>query len=1297
MNARKLRLTGLVSLCALIGALLCFSAPALAVKTRLELGSFGGESSPAPLSNPQGLAVDQPSGAVYVADSGNARIEKFDAMGNFELAFGANVGGLGVNTCTTLCGAGTVGSAPGELTEAKFVAVDDSTGPSAGDVYVADTSSNVISKFSPAGELITTWGTGGQLNGSTTDAGSWGAIAGITVDADGALDVLSGTSELFEFAQTGAFAREIGVGRATEVRGVAVDSAGHVFKVNGDQSVEETDAAGSDIGQVTFNSNHSGAQRLARALTVEAASGDLYVASGPTFTIEHYSFNGQGEVLESDGSSCANFEHANTEAAGCAPSDLTSVGFEAAGIAVASSSGDTYLSNPAEGAVYRYGPLVAVPNVSTGTASQKRQTSVVLNGTVNPEGLPLTGCSFEYGTEAGIYGQSAPCAQSSAQIGAGEEPVAVSAAVTGLSEGATYHYRLSASNANGPFSGQDGSFTTATPPFVGGAAAVNITSNSADLTTSIDPDNGETSYRFEYGTSTAYGASAPAADVSVGEGSSTVQVRQSITGLSANTTYHFRVVAHNSAGTAVSPDHVFVYETSGGGLPDNRSYELVTPTQKNGALIGATLLSAKAQVSEDGSRVMATSLQCFGEEASCTANRQTQGEPAEFARTSSGWTTVALAPPANRFSTSTTWGDSVEGSTALFSMPIQPSGADFFYGRLASGEFVDIGPKSPPALGAAGPLGGPVTTATADLSHVVYDALAPYLWPFDTSYTGSLYEYVGTGNTEPLLVGVKGGRGSTDLISQCETLLGASANGETYGALSTDGRTVFFTARSEGSEGCPSGKTGPAVNELYARIDESRTVPISESPSADCTTTACVNAPHRAGEFEGASTDGSKVFFTSTQQLTDTASEDGEAGDTAFGDECRSTVGAGGCNLYEYDFDNPAGHNLVDVSAGAPSSGGPRVRGVEAISTDGSHTYFVAGGVLTAVANAHHETAQDGANNLYAFERDATYPNGHLAFVATLPDSDSAQWESGVGPSDVTPDGRFLVFVSHGDLTPDDHSQADAPQVFSYDAQSATLTRISIGENGFNDNGNAGIGAASIAPGEMSTVDGAARSDPTMSHDGSFIFFQSPVALTPHALNDVPVGATEGLAHYAQNVYEYHEGQVYLISDGRDVSSEGTPCELGAREEAHSISSVCLLGTDATGTNVFFTTSDRMVAQDVDTQLDIYDARSCSASSPCIAQTPPPLPPCLGEVCHGVPSPTPPVSSVPTSTFDGQGNIVPVPAAVKKAKQPKAVKKCAKGKTRVHGKCTKAKVKKKRKAVKAKRKAVTGKSHREGK
>ncbi len=108
--------------------------------------------------------------------------------------------------------------------------------------------------------------------------------------------------------------------------------------------------------------------------------------------------------------------------------------------------------------------------------------------------------------------------------------------------------------------------------------------------------------------------------------------------------------------------------------------------------------------------------------------------------------------------------------------------------------------------------------------------------------------------------------------------------------------------------------------------------------------------------------------------------------------------------------------------------------------------------------------------------------------------------------------------------------------------------------------GRSDASIAELFPEDPSFAVSPVRSDPTMSNDGSFVFFQSPVGLTPRALDDVQVGAVEGVPTYAENVYEWHEGHVYLISDGRDAS-----------EGPYGKSSVQLLGSDASGANVFFT------------------------------------------------------------------------------------------------------------------------------
>ena len=166
-----------------------------------------------------------------------------------------------------------------------------------------------------------------------------------------------------------------------------------------------------------------------------------------------------------------------------------------------------------------------------------------------------------------------------------------------------------------------------------------------------------------------------------------------------------------------------------------------------------------------------------------------------------------------------------------------------------------------------------------------------------------------------------------------------------------------------------------------------------------------------------------------------------------------------------------------------------------------------------------------------------------------------------------------------------------------------------------------------------------------MSDDGSYVFFQSPVGLTPGALNDVQIGTEEGSPTYAQNVYEWHEGKVSLISDGRDTSTGGG--RLGIEEGGNS--SVVLLGSDRSGANVFFQTADRLVPQDTDTQADLYDAR-IGGGFPNVS----PAPPCAGEGCRAAPAGPLGLAAPASASFTGAGNAVAQSSpAQPKAKAPK--------------------------------------------
>jgi hypothetical protein len=193
------------------------------------------------------------------------------------------------------------------------------------------------------------------------------------------------------------------------------------------------------------------------------------------------------------------------------------------------------------------------PRIVPGSVTAISTTGATLNGSVNPEGATTT-YQFEFGATAS-YGSKAPA--SAQGIGSGNLDVAVSQALTGLSPGTTYHYRLVATSAEGTTYGPDGTFKTSppNPPTATSGEATSIGSSGATLGASINPNGGGTEYRFEYGTTTAYGKTTEM--TSAGAGSSAVAVSKAVTGLEPASNYHFRVVATNAGGTTYGLDRTF--------------------------------------------------------------------------------------------------------------------------------------------------------------------------------------------------------------------------------------------------------------------------------------------------------------------------------------------------------------------------------------------------------------------------------------------------------------------------------------------------------------------------------------------------------------------------------------------------------------------------------------------------------------------------------------------------------------------------------------------------------------------
>ena len=571
MNARRLAwATSMALWCGLVGACALASAPALALNTHVYSSSFGAPGTGAgQLSSPTGVAVNSVTHDVYIADTGNLRVDEFSASGSFLRAWGWGVAdGLpAFETCTLTCQAGLPGSNPGQFEAPTFIAIDNTGGPSQGDVYVADHTNHLVTKFDESGNIIGGWGTGGQLNGSTATDGPFGSIEGIAVDTNGTLMVINSGKRMFEFEQNGTFSSDFFAEpeRGTEPDGLAVDSAGHTFNVNGDGSVEDTvSPSGFDVGQVTKSTS-------AKGVAVDAA-GDLYVDAGSN--VEEYVFAGLRIVNEPGGTTCSFHSESGCGATEAFGSENLSGG---TGIGVDGANGNVFVAE-SSGQVELFLPAV-LADVITEQPTNVKNVSATFHGTVNPDGVAVSACKFEYGTTA-AYGQTVACEQASGSI-SGTSPITVSAPVASLAPNTTYHVRLAATTASGTSHANDVSFPTFGPPQVDGESVSDVSGTSVTFEAQINPSGPSTEYRVEYGPTPAYGQSATG---NAGEGIGDASISLHRQDVIPSTTYHFRFVAHNEYGTTEGTDRTFATQSAGGKLvlPDGRAWEWSPRRTKTG-------------------------------------------------------------------------------------------------------------------------------------------------------------------------------------------------------------------------------------------------------------------------------------------------------------------------------------------------------------------------------------------------------------------------------------------------------------------------------------------------------------------------------------------------------------------------------------------------------------------------------------------------------------------------------------------------------------------------------------------
>jgi hypothetical protein len=444
-----------------------------------------------------------------------------------------------------------------------------------------------------------------------------------------------------------------------------------------------------------------------------------------------------------------------------------------------------------------------------------------------------------------------------------------------------------------------------------------------------------------------------------------------------------------------------------------------------------------------------------------------------------------------------------------------------------------------------------------------------------------------------------------------------------------------------------------------------------------------VPQPEERPTYQDADSEDSRVFFTSYGRLTTNSTAPG-----------RQNAASSPEDLYVFEVTSGEGEPLagkltdltVDENAGETAS----VGGVVGASEDGSYIYFAAGGVL---GDGAEHGAKSGGDNLYVVHYDAaTKAWMPPVFIAAGAEISATNSESDLKSmtSRVSPNGRFLAFMSSASLTGyenrDANSRVPDEEVYLYDASTGRLVCASCNPtgarpvgvlegNGFDEKlvdyaqNWAGRWVAANIPGWDTKTLTKALYQPRYLSDSGRLFFNSSDALVPADVNG------------QEDVYEYEPAGV----GGCQVPGYGQSASVVYSENAGGCIGLISAGTSAeesafmdaseTGGDVFFMTLSRLVPQDYDTSIDIYDAHECTASAPCAPALPLTPPPCTtGDACKPAPTPQPMLFGAPASaTFSGAGNVVPEPAVPPKKTTQKRTARCAKGRVRSHGDCVRRK------------------------
>jgi hypothetical protein len=897
-------------------------------------------------------------------------------------------------------------------------------------------------------------------------------------------------------------------------------------------------------------------------------------------------------------------------------------------------------------------PEPGPPVVSEESTADVQAKTATLQAIVNPSEFD-TEYRFQYVTQKHFAEEGFEHAEETAftDLGSLYHSYPVRAAISGLDPGTIYHYRALAKSAHGgatTVDGPDQTFETLPAVSVREFTTQLVAPERVTLRVELNNNNSLQAghYTICIGPEAGHYTECSEGVLPTGSGEFKA-VEATFTGLQPNTAYHYQLTAENEntepghalktadaefttepsaseerqAELAECPNVNLREENGSAALPDCRAYEQASPPNKEGGEAYPT-----TSLAPSGERVLYQSNGVFADAQSDELTVQYLAE-----RTPSGWVTQA---PVRRLGSAGTV-SMFEKTTLLFSPELDRwltyevpalnreqgnvgEAREFYFSLslLGGANVLHASPTLKILEGPARTLGDFWNTGASltseDLStNYAFGNTRLLPGPDDprpdnendgllSVQSSRLYELSGLGGATPALklvaevpLGLSpligGGITGCSIDDEATLLRGGKR------LVSADGSTVIYTAPIEGVAGRYCGEGTPNPIAVFAHHAEV-TVQLNAPASAQCQAPSPCSGSHTATpEVDGMSPDGARVWFTTTQPLIDS-------------DTDQTT------DLYMAKLDPETGQliELVQATAGELAPGHPtpgdgaRVTGVLSVSPDGTHVAFTAQGVLTAAPNQLGQSAELGAQNLYVYDA----ATGEIKFVTDK----FGEVKSHTGgneadlPAHFTPGGNYLVIATSKRLTSDDTDSAQ--DIYRYDFQIGQLIRLSFGRDGNDANGNDGFNAVLLEEPNLGAANNLAEdSTRAVSADGSVVIFQTSAPLVSRDTNGAPdIYEWEEQGHGSCHQNENGSGGcVRLISDGLDPHGANWG----------------VIGSS--GRDIIFQTQRGEAPGDTDGVGDIYDARidggfpystpgkSCGSNETCHGPVPPePAPPTLG-------------------------------------------------------------------------------------